>query len=164
MGGYYMNADFIKANLHITSYKIKEGTKSSYYQAEGERILPDRLSITKEEITSVRKKGRNLIHPITGQMIGTFKKDEVSPFKVYKPYTTRTQIWKKPEFPMFIGYGTLGITNDEGKISDTGDLLIFYTPDNWENIKILLFIGMGNPNDEMEAFEYANKLLGDNKL
>lgn len=159
-----MNADFIKANLYITSYKIKEGTKSSYYQTEGDKILPNRLSITKEEITLVRKKGRNLMHSITGQMIGAFKKNEASPFKNYKPYTTRTQIWEKPEFPIFIGYGTLGITNDEGRISDTGDLLIFYTPDNWENIKILLFIGMGNPNDEMEAFEYANKLLGDNEL
>lgn len=159
-----MNIDYIEANLHIISYKIKEGTKTSYYQVEGAGILPSRLSISKEEITSVKRKGRNNIDPIAGQMVGSFKKDEASTFKVYKPYAARTQIWKMIEYPMFMGYGTLGISNKEGKTSDTGDLLIFYTPDNWENIKILFFKGMASLNNRDEAFEYADKLLENNKL
>lgn len=61
--------------------------------------------------------------------------------------------------PLFIGYGTIGVTNQEGKVEDTGDLLIFYTPDNWINIKIFHFIGMGNPENLLEAMEYASNHL-----
>lgn len=155
-----MDKDYIAANFQEAIYTLKEGTKSSYYWHEGSTILPNRLSISKEtEMTSVRKKGRNNIDPTAGQMVSTFRKDEASPYKVQKPYVCRTQIWQKAEYPLFIGYGTAGITNKEGQVEDTGDLLVFFTPDQWQTIRIFIFAGMGNPNNLLEAFDYANKFL-----
>ena len=155
-----MNKDYITANFQEATYTLKEGTKSSYYWHEGSTILPNRLSISKEtEMSSVRKSGRNNIDPTAGQMVSTFRKDEASPYKVQKPYVCRTQIWQKAEYPLFIGYGTAGITNKEGQVEDTGDLLVFFTPDQWQTIRIFIFAGMGNPNSLLEAFDYANKFL-----
>lgn len=155
-----MNEEFIKANFQVATYTLKEGTKGSYYRTEGFPELPNRLSISKDnELTKVSRKGRNLLHPIVGQMIGSFTQKEVSRYKEYKPYVCRTQIWKVEEYPLFIGYGTIGVTNQEGKVEDTGDLLIFYTHDNWINIKIFHFIGMGNPENLLEAMEYASNHL-----
>ena len=155
-----MNKNYIAANYQTCTYAIKEGTKSSYYWHEGSTILPNRLSISKEsEMTNVRKKGRNNIDPFAGQMVGTFRKDEQSPYKIQRPYVCRTQIWQKAEYPLFIGYGTAGITNTEGCVEDTGDLLLFFTPDQWQTIKIFIFAGMGNPNNLLEAFEFANNIL-----
>ena len=51
-----------------------------------------------------------------------------------------------PEYPLFIGYGSIGISNEEGKIdrgSDTEDLIILEAeaPD-WERIRIFYFPAM----------------------
>lgn len=155
-----MNEQFIKANFKSFTYAWKKDTQTSYYLQEGCTILPQRLSISqKSEITKVRKKGRNTNDPIAGQMIGDFKKAEESPYKIHKPYKFRTQIWQKAEYPRFIGYGTAGISTEEGKVKDTGDLLLFFTPDDWQTIRIFLFAGMGNPNDLLEAFDFANNIL-----
>lgn len=155
-----MNEEFIKSSFQVATYTLKEGTKGSYYWTEGFSELPNRLSISRDnELTKVSRKGRNLLHPIVGQMIGSFTQKEVSRYKEYKPYVCRTQMWKVEEYPLFIGYGTLGTSNQEGKVEDTGDLLIFYTPDNWADIKIFLFAGMGNPENLLEAMEYANNHL-----
>lgn len=155
-----MNEEFIKANYQTCIYILKEGTKSSYYWHEGSTILPNRLSISKEsEMTKVCRKGRNLENPIAGQMVGTFKKTEKSPYKINNPYVCRTQIWQKAEYPLFIGYGTAGITNKEGQVEDTGDLLLFFTPDQWQTIRIFIFAGMGNPNNLLEALEFTNNIL-----
>lgn len=154
-----MNEEFVKANCQTAEYTLKAGTKSSYYWAGGFSELPNRLSISRDtELTKVSRKGRNLLHPIVGQMIGSFTQKEVSRYKEYYPYVCRTQIWNVAEYPLLLGYGTIGITNQEGKVEDTGDLLVFYTPDNWTTIKIFLFAGMGNPDDMAEAMEYANQL------
>ena len=49
------------------------------------------------------------------------------------------------QYPLFIGYGSIGISNNEGKItkeSDLGDLVILYTSDDWQSIRIYYFTGM----------------------
>ena len=155
-----MNDEFIKANFQAGTYSLKEGTKSSYYWKAGFSELPNRLSISRDkELTKVDRKGRNLLHPIAGQMVGNFTGKESSTYKMFKPYTCRTQIWRVEEYPQFIGYGTIGITNEKGVVEDTGDLLVFYTPDNWEEIKIFFFAGMGNPDNLLEAMDFANNHL-----
>ena len=79
-GGIKMiGTDFIASTLQQGTYRLKEGTKSSYYWQSGTKILPDRLSISKEsEMTKVARKGRNLLHSLAGQMVGTFKIHEES--------------------------------------------------------------------------------------
>lgn len=152
-----IGSDFISSILQQATYKLKEGTKSSYYWQSGTRILPDRLSISKEsEMTKVARKGRNLLHSLAGQMVGTFKMNEESPLKQFKPFTCRTQIWAVDEYPLFIGYGTTGITNEEGGVTDTGDLVVFYSTDNWSTIQISFFRGLGNPGYLLNCMEYLS--------
>ena len=77
---------FIEAAMQESWYQKKPGTSSSYYFQAGCRILPNRLSISRDELSMVRKKGRNLIHPVIGQLIGQFTKGEESPLKANFPY------------------------------------------------------------------------------
>jgi len=137
---------YIQAAMQESWYERKAGTLSSYYHNAGCRILPNRLSISRDEFTMVRKKGRKLIHPVIGQLLGRFTKNEESPLKANSPFMVRTQIWHIPEYPLFIGYGSIGISNEEGKIdreSDTEDLIILEVeaPD-WERIRIFYFPAM----------------------
>ena len=137
---------YIQATMQEAWYQRKAGTLSSYYHNAGCRILPNRLSISRDEFTMVRKKGRKLIHPVIGQLLGRFTKNEESPLKANSPFMVRTQIWHIPEYPLFIGYGSIGISNEEGKIdreSDTEDLVILEVeaPD-WERIRIFYFPAM----------------------
>ncbi len=133
----------IKALGQVAIYEKKPGTQGSYYWKQGCKILPNRLSITKDQVTKVEKTGRNSIHPVAGQLLGTFTRKETSPLKLNAPYHCRTQIWQHPEFPNFIGYGSIGISNEQGKIdrnSDTGDLVVLETEEtSWERISIYYF-------------------------
>ena len=82
-----MSDEFFKANFQTGTYTLKAGTKGSYYWTEGFSGLPNRLSISRDtELTKVDRKGRNLLHPIAGQMVGNFTAKESSPYKLYKPY------------------------------------------------------------------------------
>jgi len=147
---------FIEAAMQESWYQRKPGTSSSYYFQAGCRILPNRLSISRDELSVVRKKGRNLIHPVIGQLIGQFTKGEESPLKANFPYVVRTQIWQIPEYPLFIGYGSIGISNEEGKIergSDAGDLIILESENpNWERIQIFFFPAMIKQLEEVITF------------
>ena len=156
-----LDTDFIASTLQQAIYKFKEGKKSTYNWESGSKILPDRLSISKEsEMTKVARKGRNLLHRLSGQMIGRFRKDEKSPLKIVeKNAHCRTQIWAVDEYPLFIGYGTTGITNEEGGITDTGDLVVFYSPDNWSTIQISFFRGLGNHEYLLQCMEFLNNGL-----
>ena len=150
-----MIEEFISKSMKEAIYQHKEGTKSSYYWQQGCKILPGRLSIKDEEMTNVQHKGRNAMHKIVGQLLGTFKVAEESPLKQHKPYTCRTQIWQVPLYPLFIGYGTIGISNESGKVTgDTGDLIVMHSTDQWQNIRIFYFAGMGNVNDMEQVMRF----------
>jgi hypothetical protein len=151
----------IEATMKESCYQRKPGTTSSYYFESGSRILPNRLSISRDELTMVRKKGRNLLHPVIGQLIAQFTQVEGSPLKLNKPYGVRTQIWQIPQYPLFVGYGSIGISNEEGKIdrgSDTGDLIVLDAEDlDWERIRIFYFPAMVKGLEEVMNF-LTNKL------
>ena len=158
--------DMIKASYQEAIYEKKQGTATSYYWQSGSRILPNRASIKNVEITKVARKGRNLLHPVLGQFLAQFTRKEESPLKQHKPFHVRTQIWQDEDYPQFIGYGTTGISDAEGRVtdkSDTGDLLVFYSKDaDWQTIRIFIFAGMGkNPEHRDCAMKYANKLIND---
>ena len=55
-----MENEFIRKQMRVCTYHLKQGTKSSYYFSGGERLLPNRVGITPDGFTQVRKKGRNL--------------------------------------------------------------------------------------------------------
>lgn len=156
-----MKFQFIKSVLQEAIYVKKEGTITSYLWQSGMSILPKTLSISREcEFSKVAKKGRNIQHPVAGQMIGSFTKKEDSPLKQNAPYKLRTQIWSIDEFPLFIGYGSIAISNKEGNItkeSDLGDLVILYSSDDWQSIHIYYLAGMiTNLN---EVLEYLSTII-----
>lgn len=159
-----MNDELMKASLSEATYEKKQGTTTSYYWKSGSKILPNRASINNVEITKVARKGRNLQHPVVGQFIATFTIKEQSPLKLHKPFNVRTQIWQHEYYPQFIGYGTIGISDAQGKVtdnSDTGDLVIFYSEEvNWQTIKVFYLRGMGkNPESMDVAFKFVSKLV-----
>jgi len=155
-----MNEEFLGRAMSEATYQKKDGTASSYYWKEGVKLLPERMSISQQSITKVQRKGRNL-QKVAGQCVGNFKKEEESHLKISKPYTLRTQIWSQEDFLEFVGYGTIGITGEDGRIYDTGDLLVFYAEDDaWDLIRIFIFKGMGvDPDKRDEAMRYASKLV-----
>lgn len=72
-------------------------------------------------------------------MIANYTKKEQSPLKQNYPFKIRTQIWAMENYPLFIGYGSLAISNEKGIInreSDLGDLIVFFTNDDWHTIQI----------------------------
>ena len=155
-----MIEEFIRKSMKVAVYQHKKGTKSSYYWQQGSKILPGRLSISRgNEMTNVQHKGRNAMHPVVGQLIGAFKVAEESLLKKYKPFVCRTQIWQVPLYPLFIGYGTIGITNYKGNVRDTGDLIVMHSTDQWESISIFYFAGMGNPSDMPQVMRFLTSYV-----
>lgn len=141
-----MNKQFIESCLQKATYVRKPDTKTSYIWDCGFRFLPKTLSIFRgSNNIKCAKKGRNLQN-VEAQLKGRFKKEEESHLKLFAPYRVSTQIWEIENYPMFIGYGSIGITGKSGKItskSDTGDLIILYSKDyNWDKIEIFYFKGM----------------------
>lgn len=121
-----MDRDYIQSKMQCAIYELKEGTAGSYYRKEGSKYLPNRLSISRGEISSVARTGRNL-QKVVGQLLGRFTSTEVSPLKLYPPYEVRTQIWEVSGYPQFIGYGTIGVTGSNRKVSremDKGDVVV----------------------------------------
>lgn len=152
-----MDKTFILNTMQVAEYRLKETTKSSYYWQSGTKLLPNRISLSiGVEITKVQRKGRNLLNPIIGQMLGTFSSKDESTLKQYKPYCCRTQIWFNPDYPLLAGYGTIGVTAEDGKIKDTGDLIVLKSYDDWNTISIYIFKGCGNPDNMDIAMECAN--------
>lgn len=126
-----MNKLYLENIIQVSVYTRKEHTSTSYYRESGTQILPKRLSISKGvEITKVTRKGRAIQNITAGQMIANYTKKEQSPLKQNYPFKIRTQIWAMENYPLFIGYGSLAISNEKGIInreSDLGDLIVFFT-------------------------------------
>lgn len=155
-----MNKQFINGVIQKAIYTKKSTTKDGYYWSSGSTILPNRLSISRgRNISFATKAGRNLQYS-QGQLIGRFTKKEQSVLKQNKPFELRTQVWSITGYPEFIGYGTVGISDESGKItreSDKGDLVILYSTDNWETIQIFYLPRMV---DNLEAvMEYLITII-----
>ncbi len=140
-----MTDQFLEEILMESTYIKKEGTATSYYWSSGHKLLPNRLSISREgaEMAKVEKKGRCALNKTEGQLLGSFRQTEDSPIKRNHPYCVRTQLWKCESYPLIYAYGTIAISDERGKItrdSDIGLLVVLYTPDQGETFR--LFYGM----------------------
>ena len=155
-----VSKEFMDRATQVALYKHKEDTKDQYYWQSGSKILSNRLSITEGDVTQVAKKGRMLANKSVGQCLGRFTQQEQSVLKINKPFTLRTQIFRKVDFPQFFGYGSCGISGLDGKVTDTGDLLIFYTSDSRKTFMVFFMRGMAKDPDLMdEAFKYATNYI-----
>jgi hypothetical protein len=155
-----MENEFIQKTMQICTYQLKADTKTSYYWKGGSQILPNRISV-KDDLFSPIKKSSNTLHPTIGEFKAQFTHKEQSQSSLMrnKPYQVHTKIRRNPDHPQFIGYGTCGISDSEGKITDIGDLMIFYSNDSWQTITIFYFVGMATPEHIDEAFKFAASII-----
>lgn len=156
-----VSEDYLRAIVKEALYQLKETTKASYYRISGCEDFPNRLSISKEELSKVSKSGRNAIRCTMGQLVGRFTQKERSRYKKYDPFHFRTQIWQCEEYPQLIGYGTIGITGWDGRIRDDGDLLVLRSDDSqWSEIRLFEFDGLGkNPDYVIQAMRFVNGIV-----
>jgi hypothetical protein len=150
-----MTDEFLKSNHLQFIYELKPGTSTSYYLTAGARgILPARIGVTRESFSSIHQTGRNHLEKLTGQIKATFKKSDISIYKKNKPFWIHTSLFEIQEFPVFAGYGDIGISNDEGKTESTEDLLIIHSSDQWQRIIIHIFRGMLFQKDQVFPYLY----------
>lgn len=138
-----MDIGYIRSKMQCAIYELKDGTAGSYYRKEGSKYLPNRLSISRGEISSVARTGRNL-QKVVGQMFGRFTRAEVSPLKQFSPYEVRTQIWEVSGYSQFIGYGTIGVTGSNKRVSretDRGDVVVVESVGGvgWRVLRLYVF-------------------------
>lgn len=161
-----MDIGYIQSKMHCAIYELKEGTAGSYYRKEGSNYLPNRLSISRGEISSVARTGRNL-QKVVGQLFGRFTRAEISPLKQFPPYEVRTQIWEVSGYPQFVGYGTIGVTGSNKRVSrdmDRGDVVVVSRVDGvgWRELRLYIF-----PNSLFqlrEIFAYLANMKESNKV
>lgn len=141
-----MTKQFIDALKQTCIYQRKEDTTSSYYRQAGTTILPERISINRKAISTIENLKSSHMHKPIGYIAAHFKKNETSPLKLHKPYKLRTNIWLNEYFSSIIGYGIIGMSNEQGKInrkSEKSDLIILKELEpNWKIIEIQYFAGM----------------------
>lgn len=153
-----MNNQFIKSQIKVATYAKKEDTQGSFYKVCGDSPLPKRLSIKfGSVITSSKKKGRMVSGDmVVGEIRGEFTKTEESSLKKNKPYKINSKIFRKLEFPQLGGYGTLAISNPEGRTSIEEGVVIF--ADMGENIlKIFFMAGECYPSRIDEVCAYVSE-------
>lgn len=161
-----MNQDFIIKQMHHFIYEHKADTATSYY-SQTETLLPERLSISSYDMAKVQNKGRILANGKKGQLMGQFTIKESSPLKQHKPFVCRTEIFRCENNPLLFGYGTIGISNKEGKVtraSDKGDLVVLYTPDYGKTFHIFFFYGMGSIQFKDDALAFVQEWVKKNLL
>lgn len=150
-----MNAEFLKSNHLRFQYELKPGTSTSYYQITGATgFLPSRIGMTRHTFSSIKQTGKGHLERLTGQLKATFKKNDKSIYKKFKPFWIHTSIYEICDFPVFVGYGDIGISNELGKTEGTGDLLILHSSDKWKKLSVHIFRGMLFQKDEVFPYLY----------
>lgn len=139
-------------------YKLKDGTATSYYWQSGSKLLPNRMSVTPFEVSRTKKKGRNL-EPVAGQLKASFSKVkyEASRLKQNYPYNVQTQLWVNEQYKLFMGYGTIGISGYDGKVSyltETNDMILIYQESPFI-LRIFLWHGHIDVNTKDIVFKAA---------
>jgi hypothetical protein len=157
-----MNQSLITNKHEVFIYRLKEGTASSYYLKNGEKnILPERIGYSEDCFLKLQKKGRALTEKKKGQVTGTFRTDEVSSYKMNKPYRLFSTVWEAQICPEIIGYGDIGISNDKGRIESSNDLFILFKPCN-DVLEIHLFRSLMESKNEV--MKYFNRHIKEQAL
>lgn len=113
-------------------------------------LLPYRMGIIQGgAMASVKASGRGL-KPLKAQLKAKFTQQEVSPYKQHKPYLVQTGLWQVEGTHSYY-YGTLGVSDESGKISrDNSDLIIIWTTD-WRVLDVFVFRGMAGVEKQLDC-------------
>ena len=137
-------------NIKYYTYQKKEGTKTSYLKIKGDSDLPNRISFDLEnEFRPIKKVGiaQSLIK--VADLKTKFTKKENSKYKLFHPFVFSSSIWKysgslNPDW--LLGYGDVGITNQNKRTRSTKDLILVSLEDN--KVHLILIQGMVHKLDE----------------
>lgn len=148
---------FIENTMNVALYKLKDGTSTSYYWQEGSKILPNRLSISfGAELTHAERKGRMLIESVIGEVKGNFTKDEQSPLKQHHPFGIHTKIFRPLHFPAVLGYGIIGISDENGRITrESEEGIVVFCKAGEGMLEVFFWAGITNPSEKDSVLEFV---------
>lgn len=161
--GHYLLSPFASASYY--SSKVKEVLE---FSSDRERkqamhdavkrlvetgdvnLLPYRMGIIQgSAMASVKASGRGT-KPLKAQLKAKFTQQETSVYKQYKPYLLQTGLWQVEGTQSYY-YGTLGISDEYGKISrDNSDLVIIRTSD-WKVLDVYVFRGLAGVDKQLDC-------------
>ena len=110
--------------------------------------MPERIGYSEDGFLKLQNKGRALTEKKKGQVTGTFRTDETSDYKQHRPFRLFSTVWEAHNYPFFLGYGDIGISNKEGRIESSNDLFIIYRPCK-EVLEFHLFKGLVDSKDDV---------------
>ncbi|MDD6943787.1 MAG: hypothetical protein SOV24_01035 [Muribaculaceae bacterium] len=159
-GKYNQNSipeEFLVKSMLMSRYTLKPDTTTSFYFQDGFKILPQRVSLANKDARPAKNTGRNRKNFINN-LEGTFKKRPKEETLLTQNGVSRihTGIYREPQYPLFLGSGTIGTAGKTGGVKgDNGDLVVLYTPDQpnkIETIVVFYFIGMADNKDQVFRF------------
>lgn len=154
-----MDKDLIKGIMQSATYILKSGTKCSYYLASGCCNFPARIDVSTGNIFSkVENKGRMTSENAIGEIRGQFKQSETSPLKQHPPFKISSKIFLHEQYPHFIGFATIGISEEDGKIGKDKGIAILQQMTE-DVVRIIYFQGLlALPEYIAQAFECASEV------
>lgn len=146
----------------VFTYAKKPDTKASYLLMEGaENLFPKYITLSSWGLAPIASRGRAKSEKKVADLKTTFRKNEKSPYKKVKPFVFSSSIWECSDYPIFMGYGDIGITQYSLKTESTKDLIIIYRAFGEEKIEIHLLEGLAEY--KQEGFEYLSNYLKQQK-
>lgn len=156
---YY--AECLARNFEICEKADREKAMAEdvkgYVSGGARHLLPYRIGILqKDACREINHSGRGC-KPIFCQLKGAYTKNEISPYKQFKPYAVQTGIWRV-EGERTLYYGTIGITGPNGRTDKDMDLVLIHTED-FREVEVFVFVGLaGNPENLKSAVDYVKCL------
>ncbi|MCC8119348.1 MAG: hypothetical protein LIP09_11480 [Bacteroidales bacterium] len=98
---------------------------------------------------------------VVGELKGQFTHKEESILKRFQPYRISTKLFRSDDYPHITGWGTLGITGSDGKISsksEEGIIIVNRDSENPSLVKIFFMAGVPDdiPNTIPLLMKYAS--------
>lgn len=123
-----------------------------------ESLLPHRLGIIRGDAMTRTQRNGWARTPQDAQLKASYTSAEVSPYKQHKPYELHTGLRKVAGEDIYY-YGTIGITNQTGRIdSDNGDLVVIRTAD-WERLEVFVFRGFVDRSRQLNSLPEIISIL-----
>lgn len=151
--------EFLIKSMFVSRYTLKPDTTTSFYFQDGFKIIPQRVSLMNKDARPAKNNGRNRENFIMNLDAG-FKKRPKEETLLTQNGVSRihTGIYREPQYPLFLGSGTIGTAGKTGNVKgDNGDLVVLYTPDQpykIETIVVFYFIGMAMADNKDQAFRF----------
>lgn len=149
-----MNARFIETQLLMAEYRLNPRTSTSYCRQCGDSVLPMRFDLFRRKVPLHTRNP----HRVLGSISCLFKSNELSKYKLRKPYKLSAMVRQYDGLPGLVGVGDLKVGTERG-MEKTGDLLLFFMKDDWRIVQIYDFAGMAYAEGLQTALDYLRSKI-----